>query len=461
MAPASSHPRSERAARPIAGSPGTGSPRVMPAAALERRARAKPVDLEALSQVFNWGPESRERQVLVAADGNHDGLTSAAEVEAYLADPRDVKVLDNTAIAGMRRALKGAMGTGADAAVDAFEPGWMQAAAGRVDALGDANGRVSPAEFEAFVAQVKAPVVEGRSAELPIWFPQQRAVMLSSRIATRSGEEDLLRVAEHGGSDGSLLLLKNYSQIRFDQHLRIPTHVSYALSADDIDEKPEWVKRQGHFTKEPAAEDGPRPADYTHSGYDRGHNKPARASVDQESMKESFFLSNVKPQPPNTNREVVRTLEAALYRTVQQSGGSAVIVNGSVFADAEGKKLAPADMKWIGPDGTKRVAVPTHNLTVALLTAPSGERKAYAWLVGNEPHMPWQEADVIALLEHSQVSVDVAEQWADADYFADLPVQEATDLEAKVVPFDVTSEDYNSRSWVPYHGPGGSESLYS
>ena len=362
----------------------------------------------------------------------------------------------------VRRALTAAMGTGGtDAAVDAFEPGWMQAVAARVDALGDSNLRVSPAEFEAFVAQVKAPVVEERSAELPIWFPNQRAVMLASRIATLSGEEDLLRVAEHGGRDGSLLLLKNYSQIHFDPYLRIPTHVSYALSADDINEKPEWVKRQAHFTKEPAVEDSPRPADYTHSGYDRGHNKPARTSVDQESMKESFVLSNVKPQPPNTNRQVIRTLEAALYRTVRESGGSAVVVNGSIFADAQGKKLPTEEIQWIGAEGSKRIAVPTHNLTVALLTSPSGERKAYAWLVGNDHHMPAREADVISLLEHSQVSVDVAEQWTDADYFADLPTPEAAELEAKVVSFDVTSEDYNSGSWVPGPRPEESESLFS
>jgi len=70
-------------------------------------------------------------------------------------------------------------------------------------------------------------------------------------------------------------------------------------------------KRPG-FTKDGAVPRAPSPADYTKTGYDRGHMVPNFAIVTrygETAQRKTFMMSNVAPQTPALNRGVWRDLE--------------------------------------------------------------------------------------------------------------------------------------------------------
>jgi endonuclease G len=50
--------------------------------------------------------------------------------------------------------------------------------------------------------------------------------------------------------------------------------------------------------------------DYSHTGYDRGHNCPNAAfSYNKTFQKETFLMSNIAPQRPNLNRRLWAKIE--------------------------------------------------------------------------------------------------------------------------------------------------------
>ena len=73
------------------------------------------------------------------------------------------------------------------------------------------------------------------------------------------------------------------------------------------------VKRKDAFRPDPMVKKGSASlADCLKSGYDRGHLAPAKAlSYSEESMKASFFLSNMSPQVSMFNRGIWRFLETS------------------------------------------------------------------------------------------------------------------------------------------------------
>ena len=82
------------------------------------------------------------------------------------------------------------------------------------------------------------------------------------------------------------------------------------------------VKRKDAFGPDPMVKKGSLAslADYLKSGYDRGHLAPAKAlSYSEESMKASFFLSNMSPQVSMFNRGIWRFLEAQVYQWSKES----------------------------------------------------------------------------------------------------------------------------------------------
>ena len=92
-----------------------------------------------------------------------------------------------------------------------------------------------------------------------------------------------------------------YYTVDYDTQLLCPRQVSWMLKSNDIGNAPRssswkfktdtWLKPYG-ITHE----------DYTHSGFHRGHMCPAQdRSLSPDSMKQTFFLSNVCAQLPSVN----------------------------------------------------------------------------------------------------------------------------------------------------------------
>jgi endonuclease G len=72
-------------------------------------------------------------------------------------------------------------------------------------------------------------------------------------------------------------------------------------------------------------------ADYLKSGYDRGHLALVKAlSYSKESMKASFFLSNMNSQVSMFNRGIWRFLEAQVYQWSKESD-SLYLVTGPIL----------------------------------------------------------------------------------------------------------------------------------
>lgn len=67
--------------------------------------------------------------------------------------------------------------------------------------------------------------------------------------------------------------------------------------------------RTDDFRADKRISDSPTPADYTNSGYDRGHMVPAANADDPKEMSDTFLMTNMTPQLPSVNRVAWKNLE--------------------------------------------------------------------------------------------------------------------------------------------------------
>lgn len=67
--------------------------------------------------------------------------------------------------------------------------------------------------------------------------------------------------------------------------------------------------RTDDFRADKRIKDSPTPADYTNTGYDRGHMAAAANADDPIEMSETFLMTNMTPQLPNINRIVWKNIE--------------------------------------------------------------------------------------------------------------------------------------------------------
>lgn len=67
--------------------------------------------------------------------------------------------------------------------------------------------------------------------------------------------------------------------------------------------------RTDDFRADKRIADSPTPADYTNTGYDRGHMVPAANADDKQEMSDTFLMTNMTPQLPSVNRIAWKNLE--------------------------------------------------------------------------------------------------------------------------------------------------------
>ncbi len=141
----------------------------------------------------------------------------------------------------------------------------------------------------------------------------------------------------------------------------IVCHTKYVLSHNNAAKGPDWVlehltaEQVGGTNKRPKLKFQPDPflpadkravdADYTNSGFDRGHQAPsADFNADVAWMKESFLLSNIVPQVgAGFNRDIWATLEGHV-RDITTERGELYVITGPVYpAESGGKKITISD----------------------------------------------------------------------------------------------------------------------
>ncbi len=141
------------------------------------------------------------------------------------------------------------------------------------------------------------------------------------------------------------LITRDQYALGYHRDRGIPTWVSWRLAAEDLGDTGRYA---GQFIPDTTLPDGwyrVRHADYTLSGYDRGHVVPSADRTSSVTNNQAtFILTNVLPQAPVNNQGPWAQLEA-LARDLARFGNELYIVSGSHGALgtlADGKLTIPA-----------------------------------------------------------------------------------------------------------------------
>ena len=183
--------------------------------------------------------------------------------------------------------------------------------------------------------------------------------------------------------------------VSYNKDLKIPNWVSYELTREETKGK---EKRGNRFIADPLVT-GPiaTNADYTRSGYDKGHMAPAAdMKWSPEAMKESFYFSNMCPQHPQLNRRGWKNLEEKIRNWA--IADSAIIIICGPIIEKQPKTI-----------GKNKVVVPQRFFKVVLSPFAKPIR-AIGFLFNNE--------QAVEPLSSYVVTVDSIESLTNMDFFA-------------------------------------------
>ncbi len=205
----------------------------------------------------------------------------------------------------------------------------------------------------------------------------------------------------------------------------IVRHTYYVLSYNEKFEQANWVyytltdsmvvkggqERSNKFKVDKMVPTGSaKSADYTKSGFDRGHLCPAAdMDFDPVAMEESFLMSNISPQAPEFNRGIWKDLETDVRKWAEKEH-KIQIVTGPVFADSKGV---------IGAD---KVLVPGYFFKI--IYDETDKPKIIAFLLPN--------SKTDRPLTDFAVTVDEVEKATGFDFFSQLPDEFENKLENRV-----------------------------
>lgn len=194
---------------------------------------------------------------------------------------------------------------------------------------------------------------------------------------------------------GTPLLNLDYI-VDFNPERGVAHWVAYELlTAETIGEN----KRKSTFKRDNRVAASPVHQDYTHSGFDRGHLKPAADSKSSsERMAASFLMTNVAPQTPQLNRGSWKQLEETTRDWAHELGDVYVVCGPGL--DSQGR-LANGN-----------VEVPSTFWKAILRTAP--DTACIAFIMPNQ-------GTKLAPFPSYRVSVDSLESAIGIDLFPQLP----------------------------------------
>ena len=187
--------------------------------------------------------------------------------------------------------------------------------------------------------------------------------------------------------------------IGWSDRLRHPVWCAYHVKKDaryDVGARP-------GFAKDKSVPKAPAPADYTKSGYDRGHMVPNYAIATRYGdveRKKTFLMSNIAPQTPSLNRGVWRDVEHRIADLWTARYGEIWVIVGCISSGSE--SIA----------GTN-IDVPAEYYQ--LIVAQEGmDVRALAVLFSQQEH--WN-----AWAARSIVTIDELEQKTGLDFNPELP----------------------------------------
>lgn len=190
--------------------------------------------------------------------------------------------------------------------------------------------------------------------------------------------------------------------VSFNQDTHQPNWVAWELTREETEGEHSRDDAAG-FAVDPNVPGCASPADYTRSGYDRGHMAPAGdMKWSPTAMRQSFLMTNISPQAPELNRGAWKKLEEKC-RVKAQADSAIIIVCGPIF-DNPGQPAIN-----IGNTG---VAVPDRFFKV-VLSPYTDPPQAIGFIMTN--------GHVDGGMQNAAVSVDSVESLTGFDFFAALP----------------------------------------
>lgn len=196
--------------------------------------------------------------------------------------------------------------------------------------------------------------------------------------------------------------------VSYNKDTKLPNWVSYELTRAETKGK---EKRSNRFIADPLVKGAiATNADYTRSGYDKGHMAPAAdMKWSPVAMNESFYFSNMCPQHPQLNRRGWKKLEDKI-RDWAVADSAIIIICGPVI------KKQPKTI------GKNKVVVPQQFFKV-ILSPFVKPMRAIGFLFDNE-----QSVDPLSAYV---VTVDSIERLTNMDFFSLLPDELENKIEAE------------------------------
>lgn len=196
--------------------------------------------------------------------------------------------------------------------------------------------------------------------------------------------------------------------VSYNKDTKLPNWVSYELTRAETKGK---EKRSNRFIADPLVKGAiATNADYTRSGYDKGHMAPAAdMKWSPVAMNESFYFSNMCPQHPQLNRRGWKKLEDKI-RDWAVADSAIIIICGPVI------KKQPKTI------GKNKVVVPQQFFKV-ILSPFVKPMRAIGFLFNNE-----QSVDPLSAYV---VTVDSIERLTNMDFFSLLPDEIENKIEAE------------------------------
>jgi len=146
--------------------------------------------------------------------------------------------------------------------------------------------------------------------------------------------------------------------VGYDAAAKIPQYVSWTLIPQNA---LGCLARSNDFTADASVPNGPRPDDYTGTGFDKGHAAPnGDMSWDQQVEYESFLMTNMFPQAGSLNRGIWKLLETSVRGWTVQTNNNFTIIAGSVYTGqkriGKGVVVPEAFYKIVINNNTKQMA---------------------------------------------------------------------------------------------------------
>jgi endonuclease G len=205
--------------------------------------------------------------------------------------------------------------------------------------------------------------------------------------------------------------------LSYNSTYNVADWVAYELTAS---ETVPVVQRSNRFVPDPLLRSGNASnEDYRDSGYDRGHLAPAAdMCYSEQTMVESFYLSNITPQVPAFNRGIWEKLEEQVRQWAIEDK-EVYVVTGTILT------------RGLPTIGLDRITVPAYFYKV-ILDYHQPDPKGIGFIIPNQGSLE--------LVRHFAVTIDSVERVTGIDFFYQLPVSEQRIIESTI--------DINKWSWT-------------